>query len=132
MGRRSLRQCHLRSHGRPFRRRLCRGVILKHLSNLAASVATHVLLISAAAEGVPADWVQLLPFGQIKGRDGRSWVLDPADAEEVIAASVARAANADLVVDYDHQSDFAAKPGVGGRAPASGWIKELPKRDDGI
>lgn len=91
-----------------------------------------MLLISAAAEGEPTEWVQLMPFGRFKGRDGRSWQLDPGEAEAVIAASLERAANADLVVDYDHQSDYAARPGVGGRAPAAGWIKELARRDNGI
>ncbi len=90
------------------------------------------MLIALAAEGAAPDWVQLLPFGEIVARDGRRWSLPKAKAAAVIAASLAIAASADLPFDYDHQSDLAAVAGVGGTAPASGWIKELQARDDGI
>ena len=38
----------------------------------------------------------------------------------------------ELVVDYDHQSVWGAKEGVGGTAKAAGWIRELQVRGDGI
>jgi phage I-like protein len=74
--------------------------------------------------------VLLLPPGAFYGRDGRGpWrVVDP---QAVIAASRALAAGADLVIDYDHQSDFAAVAGTGGRAPAAGWITGLTVAADG-
>lgn len=74
--------------------------------------------------------VQLLPPGAFYGRDGRGpWrVVDPA---AVIAASRELAAGADLVIDYDHQSDYAAVAGTGGRAPAAGWITGLSLAPDG-
>lgn len=86
--------------------------------------------------GAPLREIQLLPMGRIEARDGRGpWLLkDRAHAEAVIAASRAYAGKADILVDFDHQSIFGAKPGVGGRAPASGWISpdSLEVRDDGI
>lgn len=84
-------------------------------------------------EGI-AEWVQLMPLGTFKGRNGLGpyVVASKQAAEKVIASTLERAAGADLPVDYDHQSDFAAVPGVGGTARASGWIKELQVRDDGI
>lgn len=77
------------------------------------------------------DWIQLLPLGTITPRDGRApWHLaNPAD---VIAASLAAARGLDMPIDYDHQIDLAAVPGVGGKAPAAGWIKQLEARADGI
>jgi phage I-like protein len=69
--------------------------------------------------------VILLPMGTFEGRGhGRSYALrDLAHAEKVVAATKARHGRTEIVVDYDHQSVFGAKPGVGGRAPAAGWIK---------
>lgn len=80
--------------------------------------------------GAP-EWIQLLPLGTITPRDGRTpWQLDaPA---EVIAASLAAARGLDLPIDYDHQIDLAAVPGVGGTARAAGWVKQLEQRADGI
>lgn len=99
---------------------------------LKAGTASSAMLIALAAEGAAPDWVQLLPFGEIVARDGRRWTLPKAKAAAVIAASLAIASGADLPFDYDHQSDYAAVAGVGGTAPASGWIKELQARADGI
>lgn len=85
---------------------------------------------TGAAGGAP-EWVQLLPLGTITPRDGRAaWHLDaPA---EVIATSLAASRGLDLPIDYDHQIDLAAVPGVGGTARAAGWIKQLEARADGI
>lgn len=90
-------------------------------------------IMSAAAAG-EEQWVQLLPLGMFQGKDGRGPynVITRKAAEAVITASLRHHGEADIVVDYDHQSDFAAKPGVGGQAPAAGWITELAARDDGI
>lgn len=99
---------------------------------LAASTAASAILIALNAEGAAPEWVKLLPYGEIVGRDGRRWTLPREAVNTVINASMARAAGEDLVFDYCHQSDLAAVEGVGGVAPASGWIKELQSRDDGI
>lgn len=79
------------------------------------------------------DWIKLLPFGTFGGRDGRGpYSLPATHAQSVLDATRARAGSMDLVVDYDHQTDLAAVAGVGGQAPAAGWIKELAPRGDGI
>lgn len=97
-------------------------------------------LISCHAFRLPADadgegvWVQLLPAGTFSGRDGRGPYVagDVGAMTALIERSRARAGSADLVIDYDHQSVFGAVPGVGGTAPAAGWIVEMQARADGI
>lgn len=74
--------------------------------------------------GVPTV-IKLMPLGDIAASDGRKWKL--TDAEAVVAAS---AAEIDLVIDYDHQTDFTQKNGQ--PAPAAGWITKLDARADGI
>lgn len=95
--------------------------IAVHASEIAETDASHVT-------------IKLLPAGSFSGRDGRGpWVLgDEVSMQAVIAATRKRAGSSDVVVDYDHQTQFAAVPGVGGNAPAAGWIKNLEARPDGI
>lgn len=87
-------------------------------------------------DGAPLRRVKLLPYGTFSGRDGRGpWVLDGKDhADQVIATTRAVQGNTDMVFDYDHQTALAAVPGVGGRAPAAGWISvaSLAAEGDGI
>lgn len=102
---------------------------------LKGTVATHAICIALAfQDGRAPEWVQLMPYGTFKGRDGRGpySLADKAAAEVVIATSNARAGSLEPVFDYCHQTDLGAVAGVGGVAPASGWIKELQARDDGI
>lgn len=83
--------------------------------------------------GNPPEWVQLLPLGaSIHARDGRGpYVLpDIQAARSVIAATMAHQSGADLPIDYDHQIIWSRDNGR--PAPASGWIKELEARADGI
>lgn len=88
----------------------------------------------AAAQGEPSRHIQLLPMGEIRGRDGRGpYRLESlAHAERVVAASLATAGSTQIPIDYDHQIVYGAREGVGGVAPASGWITGLTARDDGI
>jgi hypothetical protein len=81
-----------------------------------------------------ADMVRIMPSGTFKARDGRGPFTtgDRTQMQRIVDASIAYAGGTELMVDYDHQSVFGAVPGVGGRAPAAGWIKELQARDDGI
>ncbi len=99
----------------------------------AASVAVLATALEAGASAGGA-WVHLLPSGSFTSpRDGRTWMAgDRTALERVVANSLAIAGATELVVDYDHQSVFGAKDGVGGRAPAAGWVKQLEVRDDGI
>lgn len=91
------------------------------IANELLACATGIDISDVADDGR----VMLFPMGAFEGRGhGRSYKLrDLAHAEEVVAATRARHGRTEIVVDYDHQSVFGAKPGVGGRAPAAGWIK---------
>ncbi|MGH7027834.1 phage protease [Brevundimonas sp.] len=96
--------------------------------------ATRVIGIMSATSAGEEHWVQLAPLGQFQGKDGRGpyAIKDRKAAEAVINATLRHHGEADIVIDYDHQSDFGARPGVGGTAPAAGWITELEARHDGL
>jgi len=87
-------------------------------------------------QGVVAKSVLLLPFGQFHGRDGRGpYLLEDRDhAEQVIEATREFARGADFLINYDHQTEYAAVQGVGGTARAAGWIDpaSLTVADDGV
>ncbi len=87
---------------------------------------SHVTANSSGGSGAP-EWVHLLPAGQFSGRDGRGpYRVD--DPQKVVRASMEYAAGADMVIDYDHGTNYS--PGTDN--DAAGWIKELEARDDGI
>jgi phage I-like protein len=91
--------------------------------------AIALALASADPQHPNEEWIHLIPSGEFSGRDGRGpWTLSNADA--VIAASSAYAGAKKIPVDYDHQTDLAAKNGQ--PAPAAGWISQLEARSDGI
>ncbi|RUZ99100.1 hypothetical protein EN932_36825, partial [Mesorhizobium sp. M7A.F.Ca.US.002.01.1.1] len=99
----------------------------------AALVASHSTALTAVdAEG--DIWLQLVPAGTFTGRNGQGpWTTgDKASMEQIAANSRQLAGSTEPVIDYDHQAIFGAVPGVGGKAPAAGWIKELKVQDDGI
>lgn len=111
------------------------------MSKPAAPSAADVAVIASAlalpvADGAPAKRFRIVPFGTFGGRDGRGpWHLrDKAHAEQVINATKAFLNGVDMVVNYDHQSEYAAVPGVGGVARAAGWINPdtLEVGSDGI
>lgn len=102
--------------------------------SLRAAITNAVSADALTASGAPVDWVQFFPLGEIKPVDGRKpWRIDDAThAAAIVAASLTRLGGREMPIDYDHQSDFAAIKGVGGVAPAAGWVKELSARPDGI
>ncbi|MBV0912854.1 phage protease [Anianabacter salinae] len=76
------------------------------------------------AHGAP-DWVELLPTGVVRGRDGRVFVVDnPADV-----AATSMGSGGELPIDYEHQVDG---PRSVGPIPAAGWIDRLEVRDGAI
>lgn len=98
---------------------------------------TSVFTASATDGDGIAQRVQLLPIGRVATRNGQPpfiEVRDRAHAEEIAAATKAYAGSNQLVFDYDHQSVFGARPGVGGRAEAAGWMRmeTMSAEDDGI
>lgn len=92
--------------------------------------AAHSVLLPL---GEPPEWVHLLPLrASFQGRDGRGpySLPDVQAAQAVIDATVAYQAGADLPIDYDHQLLWSRENGQ--PAPASGWIKQLEARADGL
>lgn len=88
--------------------------------------STHTALCFELSADVP-EWVEVLPPGpQVIGRDGRRWVYD---AEQVLAATLAHAAGAELPFDYLHATELKAP--LGDEAPAAGWAREYRIAESG-
>ncbi|ELR65850.1 Mu-like prophage FluMu I protein [Photobacterium marinum] len=90
-------------------------------ANLASNLAVLVADLNQPDDG----WVQLLPAGKFKARDGRPfdtedghWHLDASIAAQMIAAT--KAAAPKVLIDYEHQTLHAAENGK--PAPAAGWL----------
>jgi phage I-like protein len=104
-------------------------------SALLSQPLTAVAAFSAdvGGEGEPKTSFRIAPMGEVIGRDGRKFLLkDLAHAQRVVDASLATAGATDIPIDYDHQIPFGLKDGVAANAPASGWVKGLEARADGI
>ena len=78
--------------------------------------------------GDPPEWVMLMPAGDLDARDGRRWRLD--DAAAVIEATRRHAGATDLVLDYEHQTEYSETNGQ--PAPAAAWIRGLEARAGAI
>ena len=81
--------------------------------------------------------LRFLPMGTFAPRDARIKgfsIVDRAHADEIVAASQAYAGQQLMPIDYDHQTVYGAIPGVGGTAPAAGWVEtaSLMVEEDGI
>lgn len=102
----------------------------EHVADMGCAVATASAI--ALPEGDTPEWVQLLPYGTWRGRDGRGpyTLRDAGHAAQVITATQAHLAGAQAPVDYEHQTQAAATNGM--PAPASGWITDYQARDDGL
>lgn len=97
-------------------------------AKLLSSHSTALPAPSPEAPGAP-ERIQLLPPGTFSGRDGRGpYRVD--NPEAVITATREYFGNADIPLDYNHQTEFVSQNGK--PAPAAGWIKELEPRPDGI
>ena len=73
----------------------------------------------------PPEWIELIPAGEFKGRDGRG-PFRLTKPDRVIAATRALQMEAGLPIDYDHATDFGAPEGR--PAPAAGWICGFAER----
>ena len=93
----------------------------------AGRLAVHGAVLGE--DGAPPEWIELLPAGVFKGRDGRG-PYRLADPEGVIAATGGLGMSAGIPIDYDHATDLAAP--AGRPAPAAGWIRELAAREGAI
>lgn len=74
-----------------------------------------------------AEWVHLLPAGEITTQDGRG-PYRVGDASALITASLHQGAK--LPIDENHAIDLAAPRGEA--SPARGYIVELQAREDGL
>lgn len=91
--------------------------------------ACHAVALDHTAgggTGAPPEWVQLLPAGEFRGRDGRGPYRND-DPEGVVRATMDYQAGADIPIDYDHQSIHSA--GNGQPAIAAAWINQLEVRN---
>jgi len=116
---------------------LNRGV--SHVTAFSASVALSAADGAAPlvpnADGSATQRVRLIPMGSFRTRGkGTLFIKDAAHAQQIVALSQQYAGPEDIAVDYDHQTVYGATPGVGGTAPASGWISptSLSAEPDGI
>lgn len=74
---------------------------------------------SLCVETTLPEWIELLPVGNIVGRDGRAWHL--TDAQKVLDAFALN--KQALPIDFEHATEIKAVKGE--KAPAVGWIEEL-------
>jgi len=91
--------------------------------------ACHAVALDHAAGGgtaTPPEWVQLIPAGEFRGRDGRGPYRND-NPEGIVRATMAYQAGADIPIDYDHQSIHSA--GNGQPAIAAAWISQLEARN---
>lgn len=94
-----------------------------------AIIATPIALCEANGAVSAPECIQILPMGLITPNDGRGpWRLE--DPRAVIAETRKRLGGLEMMLDYNHQSEHAARNGR--PAPAAGWITELEARPDGI
>lgn len=80
-----------------------------------------LIVASLQTTGAAPDWFLLFKEGWGQLADGQKFLIDQASFE-IIAKYFASRGN-DLVIDYEHATVD------GGKAPASGWIKELKYTD---
>jgi phage I-like protein len=78
---------------------------------------------------MPPEWIELIPAGEFKGRDGRG-PFRLTDPKKVIGATRALQMDTGLPIDYDHATDFGAPEGR--PAPAAGWICGFDDRDGSL
>jgi len=85
------------------------------------NTALNSIEIAPSENGAP-EWVQLVPEGDVIGRDGRKWKNDKA---ENILQSFTQLGR-DLPIDMEHATEHKGPKGE--PAPAYGWITALENR----
>jgi phage I-like protein len=74
------------------------------------------------------EWIQVFPAGLVHPRDGRGpW---RCNAAKVAASTLAYFGDEEMPLDYEHQLVHSLQNGQ--PAPASGWVKALEARADGL
>ena len=77
-------------------------------------------------QGTLPEWVELIPAGRVRGRDGRAW--NNSAPQTILEHFTAQ--RMDLPIDLEHSTELKAPKGEA--APAAGWIKELQNREGTI
>lgn len=93
------------------------------------------IALASAAGGAAPNVIQLFAIGQSPSRSGKPPLVivdDRSHAERIAAATADYHSNTPIVVDYDHQTMFGARPGVGGQAKAAGWMRRIYADDRGV
>jgi len=94
----------------------------KSQSRMAGGQGRLITAIAAAGASKAPEWIECIPAGEFTGRDGRGpYTLE--DPKGVIEATLAQDMAGEIVVDYDHASDFAAPEGR--PSPAAGWMRKF-------
>jgi phage I-like protein len=112
---------------------LQRPARLSRAGSLIAVCVAQLPAVAACVFEIPvsdSSWIQVLPAGTFRARDGRpekldGWHIDATIAANVIAKFAAR--RADVAIDYEHQTLNAETNGL--PAPAAGYIVELKWRE---
>ncbi len=87
-------------------------------------MSTYIKILSSTTEiGEAPEYIRVLPLGHVSSEKGNFTV----DAESFRSIkNHIQYRNIDVVIDYEHQTLANVQ------APASGWIKELSLKSDGI
>lgn len=102
----------------------------KALNNDSTEQLTGVALnIALGDDGKAPEWVELLPAGEVKGIDGRSWINDQPQGVLAYFGRL-KAHNRAMVIDYEHASEHKAPKGD--PAPAAGWVEEMEIREGAV
>lgn len=86
-----------------------------------ARAETQAAMIGTEGENNVPNVIRLMPVGKINGRDGRRFFLN--DPKTVIEQTLAYKKNTDLLIDYNHQSEYSEQNGR--PAPAAGWMTDF-------
>src|SRR5690348_14752468 len=107
-----------------FARLACNPLAIAFSRLIAASSTEELVAASLVpidlVENKAPEWITLMPAGKFNAVGHGDFVNAQPDA--IVAASRNRAGSTDLAIDYDHALEHVEK--TGGKAIASGWIKE--------
>lgn len=95
----------------------------KQYLHLCFKLSATVIDALGEEQGTNAIWLPMIPAGDVKGRDGRTWKNTNPDA--IVAAFDTK-----LPFDVEHSTELKAPEGES--APAVGWILALENREGEI
>jgi phage I-like protein len=84
-----------------------------------------VVLSARVTPGEVPEYIQVLPFGEVRSEKG-DFVVDEESVREILRDWEAR--QSEMVIDYEHQTLGGEFSSPTGHAPAAGWVKALEDR----